>query len=146
MSVFKRGDTWWYKFWFANKLIRESTKSTSKTLAKEAENQRKRELENGYNGLINVDRARRVMTFSEAADLHLKDYALRHCINSRRYMKQRVGHLQQYFGDLMLVEIREETVTNYQSERLKQGAAGSSINNEVMMLFQIMGKIGDPIC
>ena len=33
MSVFKRGEVWWYKFRFANRLIRESTKTTSKTVA-----------------------------------------------------------------------------------------------------------------
>ena len=36
MAVFKRGDVWWYKFYFAGRLIRESTKSTSKTIAKTA--------------------------------------------------------------------------------------------------------------
>jgi len=51
MSVFKRGRIWWYKFYFANNLVRESAKTSSKTLAKEAEKQRRRELEEGYNGL-----------------------------------------------------------------------------------------------
>src|SRR5206468_11271014 len=51
MSVCKRGRIWWYKFYFANNLVRESAKTSSKTLAKEAEKQRRRELEEGYNGL-----------------------------------------------------------------------------------------------
>jgi len=34
MSVFKRGRIWWYKFYFANNLVRESAKTSSKTLAK----------------------------------------------------------------------------------------------------------------
>ena len=37
MSVFRRGDIWWYKFCFARRLIRETAKTTSKTVAKEAE-------------------------------------------------------------------------------------------------------------
>jgi len=37
MAVFKRGEVWYYEFIFAGKRIRESTKTTSKTLAKEAE-------------------------------------------------------------------------------------------------------------
>jgi hypothetical protein len=27
MSLYKRGDVWWYKFWFSGQLIRESSKS-----------------------------------------------------------------------------------------------------------------------
>ena len=34
MAVFPRGRVWWYKFYFAGQLIRESAKSTSKTVAK----------------------------------------------------------------------------------------------------------------
>jgi hypothetical protein len=48
MAVFKRGGVWWYKFYFAGQFIRESAKSTSKTVAKDAENQRRRELEQAF--------------------------------------------------------------------------------------------------
>ena len=51
MAVFKRGGVWWYKFYFAGQFIRESTKSTSKTVAENAENQRRRELEQAYHNL-----------------------------------------------------------------------------------------------
>ena len=37
MSVFRRGNTWWYKFRFGGKVIRESSKSDSKTVARDAE-------------------------------------------------------------------------------------------------------------
>ena len=37
MSLYKRGDLWWYKFRFAGQLVRESAKTESKTLAKDAE-------------------------------------------------------------------------------------------------------------
>ncbi len=37
MAVYKRGDVYWYNFNFAGKHYQESTKSRSKTLAKEAE-------------------------------------------------------------------------------------------------------------
>jgi hypothetical protein len=45
----RRHRVWWYKFYFAGQEIRESSKSTSKTVAKNAEQQRRRELEVGYN-------------------------------------------------------------------------------------------------
>ena len=49
MSVYKRGDVWWYKFRFAGQMIRESSKSESKTIAKDAERQRRREMEESWN-------------------------------------------------------------------------------------------------
>jgi hypothetical protein len=51
MAIFPRGKIWWYKFYFAGQFIRESSKSTSKTVAKNAENQRRRELEEGFNNV-----------------------------------------------------------------------------------------------
>lgn len=40
MAIFRRGDVWWYEFWFAGRCIRESGKSPSKTLANAAEQSR----------------------------------------------------------------------------------------------------------
>ena len=37
MSLYRRGDVWWYKFRFAGQMIRESSKSPSRTVAKDAE-------------------------------------------------------------------------------------------------------------
>jgi hypothetical protein len=56
MSVFKRGRIWWYEFSFAGKRIQESSKSTSKTLAKQAQQKRRRELEQGFNSIEDVVR------------------------------------------------------------------------------------------
>ena len=47
MSLFRRGEIWWYEFWFAGRRIQESSKSASKTVAKSAEQKRRRELEAG---------------------------------------------------------------------------------------------------
>jgi len=58
MSVYKRGDVWWYGFNFAGRVYQESTKSKSKTLAKEAEKKRRRELEEAFNDTGNKRKAR----------------------------------------------------------------------------------------
>jgi hypothetical protein len=49
MSLYKRGDVWWFKFRFAGQVIRESSKSDSKTIARDAERTRRRELEESWN-------------------------------------------------------------------------------------------------
>ena len=61
MSVYRRGDVWWYKFRFAGQMIRESTKSESKTVAKDAERSRRRELEGSFN---RISRPRTAQLFS----------------------------------------------------------------------------------
>ncbi len=66
MSVFKRGKVWWYEFWFAGRRIQESTKATSKTVAKLAEQKRRRELAEGFNS-IEDRRDERIRTIKEVA-------------------------------------------------------------------------------
>ena len=77
MAVYRGGDVWWYKFNFAGRVIRESTKATSKTVAKEAERQRRRELEQGYNN-IGDRREERIQPFATGAKTYLDDCKLKH--------------------------------------------------------------------
>ena len=63
MSVYKRGEVWWYKFRFNGQTIRESADTGSKTVARDAERIRRRELEEGLNGI----RRQRARLFSVAS-------------------------------------------------------------------------------
>ena len=76
MALFKRGDTWWYEFLFARRRVRESAKTTSKTVARLAEQNRRRELERGFNGVADV-REERVRSVKEIAAEYLDQYCLR---------------------------------------------------------------------
>ena len=69
----KAASVWWYKFYFAGQFIRESSKTTSKTLAKQAEQKRHRDLEEGFNGLVDR-RDDRIRTLSELAGAYLAGY------------------------------------------------------------------------
>src|SRR6266568_8477817 len=113
--------------------------------AKEAEKKRRRELEEGYNGLATEDRSRRVLTFSQAAGRFLSDYAPRHRPKSESYMRYCIKHLSENIGDMMLVEIGVDAVLTYQNERLREKASPKTINEEVMVLLQIMREMGDLI-
>jgi hypothetical protein len=68
VSVFKRGGVWWYKFRFCGQTIRESAKTSSKPLARQAERTRRKQLEEGYNGISRTDRA---IIFENAAEAWL---------------------------------------------------------------------------
>jgi integrase len=142
MSVFKRGDVWWYKFRFAGRLIRESTKGDSKTLAKDAEKKRRRELEEGYNNLTD-SRTERVQTIRAIADGYLEEYKLRH--RSASFAGYALSHVTDFFGSMMVVDVSDGTVSEYQTSRLKQKAAAKSINEEVGFLLRILKERGDAI-
>jgi integrase len=145
MSVYRRGNTWWYSFRFCGQFIQESAKTKSKTVAKEAENTRRRELEEGYNNITPEDRKRRILTLSKAAEEYQQHYEARNSANAARYSEYCVKHLVEHLGNKMLIQITEHTVIAYQHARLKEGAAGKTINEEVGELFRIMEDLGEAI-
>ena len=76
MTLVKRGEIWWYDFQFGNQRIRESTKSTSKVVAKAAEQQRRRDLEHGFHNITEI-RENRIRLLRDVAAKYLDDYRLR---------------------------------------------------------------------
>jgi integrase len=142
MALFRRGDTWWYEFLFARQRVRESAKTTSKTIAKQAEKIRRRELERGFNGVEDV-REDRVQSVKTIATEYLEQYCVRN--KSGVYARYAVGHVTRHLGTMMLVDITETTVTAYQTARLKEAAAPKTINEEVGFLLRLLGESGDPI-
>ena len=145
MSVYKRGNVYWYKFWFANRFVRESAKTPSKTLAREAEKTRRKQLEAGYNNLTEDNRSQRIKTLKEAADEYLVSYEARNSANATRYVRYCIKHLTEHMGRRLLVEITAQTVVAYQLARLLEKAAGKTINEEVAELFRIMGEVGNVV-
>ena len=141
MSLFRRGDVWWYEFWFAGRRIQESSKSISKTVAKAAEQRRRRELAEGYNSFEDV-RHERVRTISEIAADFLASYKLRNP-QSAVFATYAVRHLQRVIGDRMLVEVSEQTVRDYQDQRLREEASPKTVNDEVGFLLRVMEDAGD---
>src|SRR5271168_1456966 len=112
MGVFRRGTIWWYEFMFAGRRVRESAKTTSKTVAKQAEQNRRRDLERGFNGVADV-REDRVRSVQAIAAEYLEQYCLRN--KSGVYARYAVGHLTRHLGKMMVVDITDKTVTEYQT-------------------------------
>ena len=141
MSLFQRGDIWWYEFWFAGRRIRESSKSESKTVAKSAEKNRRRELEEGFNNVSDV-RRERVRAMGEIADEFFEEYKLR-LPQSATFAEYAIGHIKRLVGDKMLVDMNEASIIKYQNERLTERAAPKTVNEEVGFLLRIMDDLGD---
>jgi hypothetical protein len=142
MSVYKRGEIWWYKFHFAGRLIRESAKTHSKTLARNAEKRRRRELEEGFNGLTD-GRSERVRTLAQVAETYLEDYRLKH--RSVTFAEYAIGKIVRHLGDRIVIDVTEQVVKGYQAARLKEGASPKTINEEVGFLLRLLGESGELI-
>lgn len=138
----KPAAVWWFKFYFAGQCIRESAKTTSKTLAKQAEQKRRRELEEGFNGLTDR-REERIRTIKDLANTYLEGYKLR--MKSIPFAEYALNHLTQHLGKQMAVEVTEKSVKDYQTARLKEKAAPKTINEEVGFLLRLLGDQGDGI-
>ena len=142
MALFKRGEVWWYEFLFARRRIRESAKTSSKTVAKQAEKNRRRELERGFNG-VDDNREDRVRSIKEIAATYLEQYRLRH--KSGVFAAYALGHVTRHLGASMAVDITDNALKEYQTVRLKESAAPKSINEEVGFLLRMLGEAGDGI-
>lgn len=137
MSLYKRGDVWWYKFRFAGQVVRESSKSESKTVAKDAERARHRELEGSFN---RISRPRTAQLFSAAAETWLTT-KIAH-LSSRSVIIERANlkHLNPYFGKMLLCDLAADDIARYQADRLEKGAAPKTVNLEVGTLRAILRK------
>jgi integrase len=129
--LYQRGKQkiWYYRFRFGGRIVHESAKTQSKTLARDAERQRRRELENSWN---HVEGRRELPPTFERA--------------SREYQESRVGRLSTHttdidkytlkrlipvFGSKLLCDITAEDIARYQKKRREEGAEGRTVNIEV---------------
>lgn len=133
---FKHAKIWYYDFIFAGRRIKESAKTTSKTVAKEAEKKRRRELEEGFNGLSD-SRDDRIRSIPELAKEFLNDYRIRQP-RSASFADYAIAHVQKLLGNLMAVDVTDKTVLKYQTDRLGEGASPKTINEEVGFLLRLL--------
>ena len=140
MSVYKpcKGSkVWWYDFVFQGQRIRESAKTRSKTVAKDAEKVRRRELEESYNG---IKRRERVKLFSVAADEWHQLKSLTLAPSSQRIERDNLKHLRPQFEKRLVTDIDAKDVSRYQQKRLAEKASPKTINLEVGTLRAILKR------
>ena len=137
MSIYKRGDTWWFKFKFAGQAIRESAKTKSKTVANLAQRTRRRELEEGFNG---ISKPQRAQLFNVAAESWLKAKKAHLSPRSVVIEELNLKHLKPLFGGMLICDIRGDNIAAYQAARQRQEAAPKTINLEVGTLRAILRK------
>lgn len=134
MSLYKRGDVWWYKFQFNGQTICESTKSSSKTVAQDAQFARRRELEKSFN---KIEKRALAPNFLKASTDWLGSRKKASPATLVKY-NAAVAHLRKHFGGMLVSDIAAHDVTAYQNKRTAQKAAPATINTEVICLGSIL--------
>jgi integrase len=138
--IYRRGKkgTLWFRFRFAGRFVHESARTTSRTIAREAERQRRRELEKSWN---RIERRSLPPTFTEAAKRWLeKRTGL--ASNTRETYQGALKHLREGLGTMLVSEIEARNIVAYQKARLAQCAAGATINKEIACLSSILSDCG----
>jgi integrase len=138
--IYRRGkkDTYWYRFRFGGRFIHESTRTTSKTLAREAERQRRRELEAKWN---RVERRSLPPTFERAASAWLG--AEKPHLAERTYEIYDVAircHPTPALGPRLLCDIGADSIASYQARRKAASASARTVNKELQVLRQILKR------
>ena len=135
--IYKRGKqgTYWYRFRFGGKIIHESVRSTSKTLARAAERSRRRELEHTWN---KIEKRTLPPTFSQATKEWLAKIASAISPATKETYEAAKKHLTDCFGATLVCDITADDVRGYQRKRLKEEAAAATVNKEVICLGSIL--------
>jgi integrase len=139
----KESKIYWYNFTFAGRRIQESSKSPRITVAKDAQKKRRQELERTFNDVADR-RQERIRSIAEVATKFLDDYKLRNP-KSTTFAEYAIGHLKRLVGSLMVADVGDTTVKDYQTARLKEKGAPKSINEEVGFLLRMLEDQGDAI-
>ncbi|MDR3719480.1 MAG: site-specific integrase, partial [Bryobacteraceae bacterium] len=130
----------WFEFIYGGKRIRESAKTTRRTIATEAEKRRKLELERAYAGLPVEAAAMRISTVLDCTKEYRKAYDHGHREESKLWVAGRLAKVEAALGNVLLPSLTEARVREYMTTRAAEGAGGRTINMEVSMLARAIGK------
>ena len=147
MALWKRSNgVWYYGFSLAGRYYQASSFSKSKTMARDAMQVRRREVERGINGIARRDR---VLTLKLAAKewLETKSTSARNTYEQARHL---LKPLEAEFGNRLVCDISAKDIATYQRKRLSQQAKNrktphtvspGTVNHEVAALRQVLKSV-----
>ena len=127
------------EFIIHGKRIQESTGTTSKTVAKEYEKRRRRELERAAVGLPTEQKANRIQTVFEVVKLYLVGYRLNHRAQSILFAAGRLAQVGRLLGSVLLSDLTEERIRGYIRLRQSEKISVGTINMELGELSRAIG-------
>ncbi|MGO8814295.1 MAG: tyrosine-type recombinase/integrase [Terriglobia bacterium] len=132
------GKTWWYRFRFGGRIVHESAKTQSKTVAREAEQQRRRQLEESWN---RIEKKKLPPTFERASVEWLRKRAALKA-STRETYEHALKHLNAAFGKPLICDIDAPDIAGYQKARAADNAAGATVNKEFTVLASVLADHG----
>jgi hypothetical protein len=146
-GTLKQQRVWWYEFSFAGCCVRESSKSTRKTIAVEAEDNRRRELQRAYAGQGAPEpAAARTRTVRAAMEAYQRTYPVNHRAKSVAVVKERAPHLEKHLGSLLMPDLTEERIKRFMADRRKEGASNRTIKYRTRCTFaRRRFEVGKPL-
>ena len=144
MGLYKRKDSrfWWMDYTAKGEQRCESTKTSSKDLAKKIWKKREAEIALGR---FQIGWPGERMTFAELCEEFLNSHSSTLSPKSQENHRIFGNHLRAYFGDRKLTEIEERTVVEYRNYRRRQPlkwnpkrtVKGATVNRELACLHCI---------
>jgi hypothetical protein len=135
MSIFKRGNVYWYHFWFNGQHIQESSKQGNPRVARNIESAHRVRLAKAAAGIEEPTLAPIFSDFAEEFIKLVKDE--RRAQTHRRYSVSLVS-LKKAFASKRLSEITSEEIDRFKQARLQSGRKGSTINRDLACLRRLL--------
>ena len=131
-TIYKRGNTYWIKYYRNGKPYYESTGSKKDADAKRLLKKREGEISNGKLPGIYFDKVK----FDELAESFLYDYQTNEKVMYRA--EHSLGHLKKHFEGIMVPNITTPRIQAYIESRIAGGAANATINRELAALKRML--------
>jgi integrase len=139
--IYKRGKTYWYKFMWQGKLIRESTKQGNDKIARQMESAHRTSLAKGEVGIR--DR-KTIPTLTEFCTARIEPWAKatfeKSCLKNWLWYRTGIRALSKYkpLAGMTLDKITSELACEFAAHRLREGMKVSTANNSLHVLRHIL--------
>lgn len=134
----RESEVYWCDFTYCGRRIRESTGQTKKTLARNYEERRRRELESAVAGVAAPKAEDRIRDVKSIIEEWIKVRTAGKKDRTKAYIRERCAHLIKHLGGHLACDVTEAVVAQYIGKREAENAAACSINREVFMLSKAL--------
>jgi integrase len=145
MSLYKRGDVWWYEFVFSGERVRESTKQSNKRTAEQMEAARRTQLAKAEVGIKERVKA---PTLAEYATESFLPHVLARKgqkPNTLAFYQNSVTNLLKFekLASARLDQIDVPLIDTYITRRRNMGKQVSTVNRELATLRRMLSLVSD---
>jgi site-specific recombinase XerD len=134
MGVYRRGNSWYYNFYYQHQRYQGCIGQVSKTVASEVLAKRRAEV---IEGRYDITRSRSSPLFKDFAQEFLNTYASTKAQNTYKNYLSTLRNFNGAFGDKRLSDVTSWDIERYRSSRKQAGIKPNSINKELSCLKHV---------